>query len=330
VSGAKSLRLLALPLGAALLAAGCSGGGPAVSLQPNSAAPSAAATTAAPAATTPAAAAGPVAPLTGQPVAAAVADRPAIAVSLRLESAVGLDKADLVYQEFETPTVVRALALFQSRDATEIGPLGGVRPADPALLPSLRAIYANTGGASGTEELLAKAHVAQVRTGFSPGPMASTAGVLAAAPAGSPPPPQAVLPVAATGDAFTSTKAAKARTITVTAPGAQPQTWTYSPTAKRWSLAGVAGVAVSNLILQNVEYKEVRLRDPDRTAQSARVLGRGSCSAVSAETITPCSWYKRAAGAVTGYVDAAAVPLRFAAGPSWVVLLPPGSTVSPR
>jgi hypothetical protein len=327
VSRAKSLRLLALPLGAALLAAGCGGGGSAVSLRPDSSGP--ATTTPAPAATTPAAAAGPLAPLTGQPVAASVAGRPAIAVSLPLGSAVGLDRADLVYQEFETPTVVRALAVFQSRDATEIGPVGGVRPADPALLPSLRAVYANTGGASGTEQLLEKAKVAQVRSGFS-GRTASTAGVLAAAPPGSPPPPQAVLPMAAGGDAFTSTKATKVRTVTVTAPGAAPETWSYSPTSKRWSLAGVGGVSVSNLILQNVEYKEVRLRDPDRSAQSARVLGRGSCSAISADTSTPCSWYKRSAAAVTGYVDAAAVPLRFAAGPSWVVLLPPGSTVSSR
>ncbi len=31
---------------------------------------------------------------------------------------------------------------------------------------------------------------------------------------------------------------------------------------------------------------------------------------------------------MTGYVDAAGVPLRFAPGPTWVVLLPPGSTVA--
>jgi len=95
VSRAKSLRLLALPLGAALLAAGC-GGGQAASLQPGDAA--AAASTPAAAATTPAAASGPVAPLTGLPATAAVAARPAIAVRLPLEGGVGLNDADLVYQ----------------------------------------------------------------------------------------------------------------------------------------------------------------------------------------------------------------------------------------
>jgi hypothetical protein len=324
--------LLALPLGAALLAAGCTGGTPTVSLRPNSSAPTTAApTTPAAAATTPATASRPLAPLTGLSVTESAAQRPGVAVSLPLVGGVGLDKADLVYQEYERPTLLRALAVFQSRDAAQVGPVGQVRPADPALLPSLRALYANTGGASGTEKLLAEAKIAQVTSAAAPaaytsgasGLMTSTAGVLAAAPTGSPP-PQAVLPYATTGDAFTTSHVGKARTVTVTPPGSAPETWTYSATTKRWSRAGTPGVSVANLLLQTVQYKQVRLRNPDRTAQSARVLGRGSCNALSGGTITPCSWYKRAPGAVTGYVDAAGVPLRFAPGPTWIVLLPPG------
>jgi Protein of unknown function (DUF3048) N-terminal domain/Protein of unknown function (DUF3048) C-terminal domain len=332
VSRAKSLRLLTLPLGAALLAAGC-GGGPAASLQPASGAPPAA-TTPAPAATTPAAASGPVAPLTGLPASAAVVARPAVAVRVPLEGGIGLNNADLVYQEYETTTLLKVLAVFQSRDAAEIGPVGQVRPADPALLPSLRPLYANSGGASGTEGLLEKAAITQVTSSAAAsayrsgtvGLMTSTAGVLAAAPSGAKPPP-AVLPSAGAGEAFPPRRAGKARTVTITPPGAQAETWTYSAAGRRWLRTGTPGVAVANLILQNVAYKEVRLRDPDRIAQSARVLGRGTCTAVSGSTATPCSWYKRSATAVTGYVDAASVPLRFAPGPTWVVLLPPGSAV---
>jgi DUF3048 family protein len=333
VSRATSLRLLALPLGAALLAAGC-GGGQAASLQPGDAAAPAASTPAA-AATTPAAASGPVAPLTGLAASAAVAARPAIAVRVPLQGGVGLNDADLVYQEYERSTLLKVLAIFQSKDAPEIGPVGGVRPADPALLPSLRPLYANTGGASGTEGLLEKAAITQVtssaaasayRSGTA-GLMTSTAGVLAAAPAGAKPPPP-VLPLAGTGEAFTTSHVGKARTITITPPGAPAETWTYSATGHSWLRSGTPGVAVANLILQNVDYKQVLLRDPDRFAQSARVLGRGSCTAVSGGTVTPCSWYKRSATSVTGYVDAAGVPLRFAPGPTWVVLLPSGSKLA--
>jgi hypothetical protein len=333
VSRTKSLRLLALPLGLALLAAGC-GGGPAASLQPAGTAPtSAASPTAKP--TAPAAASGPVAPLTGLPVSAAVAARPAVAVRVPLDGGIGLNNADLVYQEYERATLLRMLAVFQSRDAAEIGPVGQVRPADPALLPSLRPVYANSGGASGTEQLLEKAAITQVTSSAAAsayrfgttGLMTSTAGVLAAAPRGAKAPP-AVLPIAGSGDAFTTSRAGKARTVTISPPDAPAETWTYSSAGRRWLRSGTPGVAVANLILQNVQYKEVLLRDPDRIAQSARVLGRGTCTAVSGAIATPCSWYKRSATAVTGYVDAAAVPLRFTPGPTWVVLLPPGAKVT--
>jgi hypothetical protein len=332
VSRAKSLRLLALPLGAALLAAGCAGGASA-SLRPGDA-PGSATASREPASTAPTAS-GPLAPLTGLPTSAAVAGRPAVAVRLPLDGGTGLNDADLVYQEYERATLLKVLAIFQSKDADEIGPVGGVRPADPALLPSLRPVYANIGGASGTEGLLEKAEITQVtssaaasayRSGAA-GLMTSTAGVLAAAPRGAKPPP-AVLPLAATGEAFTTSHAGKARTITITPPGGPAETWTYSAAGRSWLRTGTPGVAVANLILQTVQYKEVLLRDPDRFAQSARVLGRGVCTAVSGATATPCSWYKRSATAVTGYVDAAGVPLRFAAGPTWVVLLPPGSKLA--
>jgi hypothetical protein len=315
-----------LPLGVVLLATAC-GGGSTVSLQPASPVPSSAAPTAAAAAPVTAA---PTAPLTAQATTAAIAKRPAVVVSVRLSTAVGLDRADLVFQEYETPSVLRAVAVFQSQDATAVGPVTGVRPLDPALLPILRPLYANTGGASGTEELLAKAKVSQVTsssvfTSSSAGVTTSTAGVLAATPAGSQAPP-AVLTHASSGEAFTTSMARSARSLTITAPGSASETWTYSASTRRWTRAGSPSVAVSNLVVQTVEYKTVRLRDPDRDAQSARVLGQGSCSAFSGATYTPCSWNKRSATAVTNYVDHASVPLRFAAGPTWVVLAPAGTT----
>lgn len=326
----KTTPRLVLSIGAALLVAGC-GGGPAANLQGNSAAPPTAAATPTRTAAA-AAAAGPVAPLTGLPVTAAVAAHPAVAVRLPVSGGVGLEQADLVYEEWETAALPRALAVFQSRDVAQIGPVGQIRPADPFLLPSLRPLYANAGGASGTETQLEAAKVTQVTSSAAftfgaAGRTTSTAAVLAAAPAGSKP-PLAVLPVAAAGDAFSTSHLGKARTVTVTAPGSAAETWTYSATSKRWSRAGSPGVSVANLILQTVPYKEVRLRQPDRTAQSARVLGRGACTAVSGGAVTPCSWYKRSATAVTGYVDAASVPLRFAAGPTWILLLPPGSKIA--
>jgi hypothetical protein len=316
-----------------LAAAGCAQGPKPASLAPTTGAPPTAAATAShPAAP---AAARVVAPLTGTATSAAAAKRPAVAVTLPIAGSTGLDRADLVYEEYETSTIRRAVALFQSRDA-EVGPVGGVRPADPFLLPILRPLYAYNGGGSGPRDLLAQAHVALVTSASAPaaytsgatGTMVSTAAVQAAAPTAAPPPP--VLSYAVATDAFATTALRKSSTVTLTVPGSAPETWTYSATTKRWTLAGVPGVAVSNLLVQVVPYKAVTLRDPVRSARSARVLGRGACYGFSAGMFSPCSWYKPTAMNLTGYVDAARVPLRFAAGPTWITLMPAGASVVSR
>ncbi len=326
MSRAKTLRLV-LPLGAALLVAGCGSSAPKASLQPLGTTPATAATTT-PAAAGPTPDAGPVAPLTGSATTALAAGKPAVAVALPVEGAAGLDRADLVYQEYETRTVLRAVAVFQSLEATGIGPVGQIRPMDPSLLPVLRPVYANTGGASGTETLLARAKITQVTTAADPAAFdsgtTSTAAVRTAAAAGTAPPP--LLSYATGTDKLATRLVKKATSLTITAPGSAPETWTYSASARTWNRAGSPGVAVRNLVVQTVQYKDVLLREPDRPARSARVLGRGSCSGFSGGTYTPCSWFKPSPASLTAYVDHDGVPLRFAPGRTWIVLLPPGAT----
>ena len=319
---------------AVALAAGCSQAGPAVSLAPTTG--PAPATTTGTAEPTQAATAT-LGPLSGVPVTAAVAKRPAVAVALPVTGAVGLDKADLVYQEYETPTRLRAVALFQSRDAAELGPVGQIRPVDPQLLPILRPLYANTGGSTGTTSLLAEAKVADLSSAAQPaayasgtaGVTTSTARVLAAAPAGALPPP-AVLGYAGAGEKFATASLRPATTLTITVPGGTAETWTWSASAKRWNRAGSTGVAVANLVVQTVEYKAITLKDPVRSAQSARVFGRGAGYALSGGQYTPIGWYKPGPVLQTNYTDRAGVPLRFAPGPTWIVLTPPGAQVVAR
>ena len=320
-------------MGLALLAAaGCAEGPAPAKIAPTSGPPP---TSAAPARTAAPTAAPVLAPLTGLPATATGARRPAVAVTMPVAGSTGLDRADLVFEEYETAGLLRAVALFQSRDA-EAGPVGEIRPADPTLLPILRPLYATTGGATGTTGLLAQARVTEVTSARAPaaytagtsGPVVSTSAVQATAPAALPPPQ--VLPFAAVTDKFATTALRSASTVTLTVPGATAETWTYSAAARRWSRTGLPGVSVSNLVLQNVRYKAVTLRNPIRSVQSARVLGRGTCSALSGGTYTTCNWYKPTATNLTGYVDRSGVPLRFAAGPTWVVLVPPGATVVAR
>jgi len=58
------------------------------------------------------------------------------------------------------------------------------------------------------------------------------------------------------------------------------------------------------------------------------VLNRGSCLAFSGASYARCNWYKRSPVALTSYTDAAGAVLRFAPGPTWVVLAPSGAQVT--
>jgi hypothetical protein len=315
-----------------LAAAGCAEGPAAAKLGPTGSRPP---TSAAPERSAAPTAARVLAPLTGLPATATGVRRPAVAVTMPVVGSTGLDRADLVFEEYETTGRLRAVALFQSQ-AAQAGPVGEIRPADPSLLPILRPLYATVGGATGTTGLLAQAKVTEVTTARAPaaytagtaGPMVSTSAVQQTEP-GALPPPQ-VLPFAVATDKFATTALRSASSVTLTVPGATPETWTYSAQTKRWSRSGLPGVSVSNLVLQNVNYKPVTLRNPIRSVQSARVLGRGTCSALSGGTYTTCTWYKPSATNLTGYVDRSGVPLRFAPGPTWIVLVPPGAAVVAR
>ena len=82
----------------------------------------------------------PPCPLTGrQPQAGkAVPRRPVLAVKVENTSAayplVGLDKADVIYEELVEGGITRFMVVFQCQDATRVGPVRSARTTDPGLL----------------------------------------------------------------------------------------------------------------------------------------------------------------------------------------------------
>jgi hypothetical protein len=96
---------------------------------------------------------GPVAPLTGVPVDAAMAEllavRPALAVKVdgtaAAEPRLGLDAADLVYEE-PVEGATRLTAVFHSTEPGEVGPVRSARPLDDELVAPLGAALVVSGG----------------------------------------------------------------------------------------------------------------------------------------------------------------------------------------
>src|SRR6266851_7631305 len=89
---------------------------------------------------------GSVAPLTGLAVPDAIARRPAVAIAVASSDPVGLGSADLVFGEMTSP--VRYLAVFQSDEASRVGPVTSTRPTDGQALSVLHPLLGYDGGTS--------------------------------------------------------------------------------------------------------------------------------------------------------------------------------------
>lgn len=131
-------------LGAAFLAA-C--GGPAAK---HPSAPTTSTTTSTSPTTTSTTVPGAVAPLTGLPVSPSIAQRPAVIVKIDNDRAAppqsGLDQADVVYEEVVEGGITRYLSIFQSQDASPVGPVRSVRGTDSDIVRPIGGLFAYSGG----------------------------------------------------------------------------------------------------------------------------------------------------------------------------------------
>jgi hypothetical protein len=292
------------------------------------------------------AASGPFAPLTGSAVSAAQARRPAVALAIAGLHPTGLAQADVVYEEITSP--IRYLAVYQSGQAADAGPITGTRPADGMIVSVLHAAVGYSGGTIGFIDVLHHQRVTDMGASthaplYHAGPAGLTVDTARLQPAHPSPPPElfsfrgeglvASHQLASTG----TWRPASAR---IQVPGLPPQRWRYDAAARCWRLAASPALAcAANLVVQIVLYKQVYLSHrTGATVPSARVLGAGQAVVLSSTAGTQlsgpqglavhASWTKPGAGDLTNFTDSRGEPVEFAPGRTWIILAPVGSTVA--
>lgn len=281
-------------------------------------------------------------PLTGQAAASPdAATRAVVAVPVEagsgLPAVAGTGDADLVYVAFPTAGRQRALALFQSRDAARVGPIGDVRPLDTKLLRAISAVLEHSGGTSGFIKQVARADLPEWSSIVQPSSFSRDP---------------------ATGAVFGSTTAARAATgvqparpglLAFSAPGTAPATAATPPPAVQVAVAGqpaaslsydaasgtwrgsVGGfaVAASNVLVQQVTYDTLVLpKTGGRTEGNPDPDGQGAATLLSGPTVDTGSWNRPGGGTSTKYVRADGTPLRLLPGTTWVLLVPTGTPVT--
>jgi len=286
---------------------------------------------------------GPSAPLTDLPAASAAGARQrAIALVLSGPDPHGLTAADVVYQEFATP--VRYIAVFQSKQATGVGPLTATQPTDGQALSVLRPLFGYDGGTRVFKKVLDRTSVTDVGFGTHPslyarvphGVTASTSAVLRAGRRGGAPPQIFYFRGAATGRSTLATVGlSRPSAARVKIPGYGTESWAFDSHTGLWALTGGGPrVRVANVVVQTVPYKHAVVgHHAGTTVLIARIIGKGPVEVLSGRAgdsgmAAAGTWSKPHLKQLTNYYDNNGYPMAFQPGATWVILAPKGTRVS--
>jgi hypothetical protein len=315
-------------------------------------------TTTAPPTTTTAPPPPPTWPLTGMPLAdPAAAARPTLAVKIdnvepKSRPQIGLNQADVVYEERVEAAVTRFLALFHSHDSMPIGPVRSARTSDIGLFQPLgQPLFAWSGSnAIFVERIRSVGGHVDIGYGASPG-LYARAGNRAAphnlmlrsagtawgsAPAGATPPATPLFSYRAPGEAPQGGRGVRGvRIVFATGAGSAPVQYVWNGTGWARSQSGTPHVdaegvqiAPENVIISYTPYASSGVNDsfgvPIREAQ---LIGQGEALVLTGGRAYAARWTKPRHNAPTQYTDPSGKPIRLTPGRTWVALPEPGTTV---
>lgn len=345
---ASSRRAAALVVAGLVLASGCSKGGGGGNDTPPAAGPASTKPTPTTLATV-------ASPLTGLAVNRELAARPVVTVKVDnspgARPQAGLSEADLVYEERVEGSVVRFLAVYQSEDASPVGPVRSVRSTDAAIIAPLGGVFAFSGGIAPFKDQVRATGVRVVTEDdnagvkFRPGhkrPLATyadTAKLREGSRTGAPPPLFARLDPPETF-APTAPEALSMRAVFGSLTTAD---WKWDPARAMWLrstnntphlLEGGKRIEAACVILQTVPYRGTVQTDRSGTRVDEAVITGTGRAIVGCEGRTVIArWDKPSQKAVTTWSDAATgEPIRLTPGRTWVSLVPTDGviTVTPK
>jgi hypothetical protein len=294
-------------------------------------------------------------PLTGTPSGTGGnASRPAL--SIKVDNAApahpqtGLDAADIVSEQLVEGGLTRLLAVYQSTDATTVGPIRSARPVDAGLLRQVGGgIFAFSGAAAGelapveadshavllsNDQLTSSGGNPFVRSSARPAPFnlyASTAALYSAgyARGAAHRPPPAVFTYASA----TPPAARPATTASMSFSASSTRSWRWDPAQRVWSRSenGAADTQASGqrVIATNVVIMSVVTRGIPGLVDSAgnndqdiTLTGSGTCWVLRDGTVTAGRWTRASIADVGRLTDAAGRTIALRPGRTWIELLP--------
>lgn len=295
-------------------------------------------------------------PLTGLEVGdSSTATRPALTVKIENSAAsrpqAGLDKADVVFEAVVEGGQTRFLAVFQSTDASQAGPVRSVRPSDPAIVTPFGGIVAYSGGiqqfvdamkATGLKNFdETSAGSAFKRRSDKAAPhnlYTSTSALYDKAPGGNAPPKFATF--LKPGEAWAPAGALPVAHITLAVGSSTRADYDWDPSTGSWKRftdgvphmsEGGGQLSANTVIVQYVPYETTGSVDVTGAVVSeGKVIGSGDAVVFANGSMVKARWTKSSASAMTQWTDLAGAPLPLPPGRTWVELPAIGSALTTR
>ena len=282
------------------------------------------------------------------------AGHPALVVKIdnvaKARPQMGLNEADVVYEEQVEGGITRFAAIFHSRQADPVGPVRSARSTDIGVISPLNyPLFSYSGANDVFKEYVRQAPLIDVgvenrpdryfRDGHRPSPnnlFTSTQALFSLAAPDAPGPPALFSYRGAGERAVGHDRRAVARavaewrrngrTITTVSYDWDPggQSWVRVQNGLLHTDAAGRKVAPDNVIFQFVTYHNTGLVDSSGTeVPEADVVGQGEAWILTGGQVIPARWSKGSKMEITKFVDGAGQEIRLAPGSTWVELVPP-------
>jgi hypothetical protein len=303
----------------------------------------------------------PVYPLTGLPVTdLATAARPALVVKIdnadgagnnTARPQLGLNQADVVYEEMVEGSVTRLAAVFQSTDSDPVGPVRSARSTDVAVFSPLnRPLFSWSGANAGFAQLIRESPL--VDAGYdahsdlytrrnesghvAPHNLYSSTPALYSVSPPSAPPPNPLFSYRAAGEpVLPSARPVNSVNLTFgNGAGSAPVDYLWNAAAGGYARSQKGSPDVDengtqitprNVIVQFVTYHDTGYTDvTGAPVPEADLVGTGSAWILTNGSLIDGNWSKAATDAIPVYTDKAGNPVKLTPGRTWVELVPIG------
>lgn len=292
-------------------------------------------------------------PLTGLPMDIKRSKRPVLVVKIdnapKARPQIGLNQADVVFEEGVEGGITRFAALFHSEESKPVGPVRSARTTDIKLLSALRhPLFAYSGANATFQRSVHEAPLVDVgvdaypdryhRDGTRPSPynlFTDSTALFDLTPDAAVPPP-ALFSFRSPGAAASgpgATAVSRAR-VWWQASKMTEAIWEWDATARGWRRTQNGEIHVdsvgrqatpANVVVQFVTYHDTGQVDSTGAAvPEADVVGSGDAWVLTGGMLIPCRWSKASDTDITRYVDSSGAEVQLAPGKTWVELVPPG------